>query len=167
MIRPKRLRLDDQLCFALDAATHMVTRAYRPLLKQIGLTYPQYLVMLVLWQDGESLAGHLAERLSLPASAVSPVLDRLEESGLVGRRRDDADRRAVSVALTTSGAALEKAASLAQQTVAYRTELDPDALDELREELKTLVRRMAAESAAATEDSRARQVGTARTSRRA
>jgi len=65
--RPTNLRLDDQLCFALYAATNTVTRAYRPLLEQIGLTYPQYLVMLVLWQDGEHAVHEIASRLALPA----------------------------------------------------------------------------------------------------
>lgn len=139
---PQRLQLDDQLCFALYAATHMVTRAYRPLLQDIGLTYPQYLVMLVLWQDGGSLVGHIADRLKLSSNAITPLLDRLEGNGLVQRFRDKGDRRVVSVELTRAGVELERAASLAQQNVVCQTALSPQALGALRDELKQLVRQM-------------------------
>lgn len=150
MLRPKKLRLDDQLCFALYAATNAVTRAYRPLLKRIGLTYPQYLVMLVLWQDGGGTIRAIADRLSLPPNALSPLLDRLEEADLITRRRDEHDRRLVHVALTSEGTSLEKAASLAQQNVVCQTELMPEALDALRNELKSLVDRMQPDAKAAT-----------------
>ena len=76
-------RLDDQLCFALYAASNAVTRVYRPLLTDLGLTYPQYLVMLVLWEHGTRRLGEIADELELATHAVSPILDRLEESGLV------------------------------------------------------------------------------------
>lgn len=136
------LRLDDQLCFALYAATNVVTRAYRPLLEQIGLTYPQYLVMLVLWQDGEHAVHEIAARLALPPHAISPLVDRLDAAGLVVRRREAPDRRVVHVQLTAAGADLEAAASLAQQAVACRTRLSPAALNALRDELHDLVRHM-------------------------
>ncbi len=138
----KKLTLDGQLCFALYAATNAVTRAYRPLLKEIGLTYPQYLVMLVLWQDGESAIGHIADRLNLPPHAITPLLDHLEAKRLVARRRDVTDRRVVHVTLTDQGRTLETAASLAQQTVVCQTQLDPEALAELRSELKALSARL-------------------------
>ena len=138
------LRLDDQLCFALYAATNTITRAYRPLLERIGLTYPQYLVMLVLWQDGELAVHEIAARLALPPHAVSPLLDRLESAGLVVRRREPPDRRVAHVQLTTAGAELEAAAAEAQRTVACRTQLDGPALDGLRDQLQALVRQMVA-----------------------
>ncbi|MEJ7705518.1 MAG: MarR family winged helix-turn-helix transcriptional regulator [Geodermatophilaceae bacterium] len=140
--RPANLRLDDQLCFALYAATNAVTRAYRPLLEQIGLTYPQYLVMLVLWQDGAHAVHEIAARLALPAHALSPLLARLERAGLVTRRRSSSDHRVVRVRLTAVGADLEAAAGRAQRDVACQTQLDPAALAELREELHELVARM-------------------------
>ncbi|MBA3524209.1 MAG: winged helix-turn-helix transcriptional regulator, partial [Geodermatophilaceae bacterium] len=129
-------------CFALYAATNAVTRAYRPLLERIGLTYPQYLVMLVLWQDGGRAVHEIASRLSLPPHAVSPMLDRLEAAGFLVRNRRSPDRRVVHVALTDAGAALETAASAAQHDVVCRTELDRGALDGLREQLHDLVDRM-------------------------
>ena len=142
--RPSNLRLDDQLCFALYAATNAVTRAYRPLLERIGLTYPQYLVMLVLWQDGEHAVHEIASRLALPPHAVSPLLDRLESAGLIVRRRAAPDRRIAHVQLTAAGAELETAAAAAQRTVVCRTQLDGPALDDLRDQLQALVGRMAA-----------------------
>lgn len=142
--RPGNLRLDDQLCFALYAATNTVTRAYRPLLERIGLTYPQYLVMLVLWQDGEHAVHEIASRLALPPHAVSPLLDRLESAGLIVRRRAAPDRRIAHVQLTAAGAELETAAAAAQRTVVCRTQLDGQALEDLRDQLQALVGRMAA-----------------------
>lgn len=142
MSRPTNLRLDDQLCFALYAATNAVTRGYRPLLEQIGLTYPQYLVMLVLWQDGEHAVNAIASRLALPPHAVSPMVDRLEGLGLVVRRREAPDRRVVHVSLTAAGADLEAAASQVHRTAVCQTRLGDSALDDLREALRDLVRGM-------------------------
>ncbi|WP_217632110.1 MarR family winged helix-turn-helix transcriptional regulator [Rubrimonas cliftonensis] len=137
------LRLDDQLCFALYAATNAVVRAYRPMLRELGLTYPQYLVMLALWQDGPSPIGTIADRLSLPQNALSPLLERLSKNGLVRRQRDPADRRVIHISLTEAGAALEPAASRVQQAVECHTGLDPDALAAMRGALRALALRTA------------------------
>jgi DNA-binding MarR family transcriptional regulator len=136
--------LDDQLCFALYAATNAVVRAYRPLLADIGLTYPQYLIMLVLWQDGPSVVTHIADRLNLAPNAISPLLDRLEKQGLLTRQRDRADRRIVHVELTQEGREAHEAASMAQYDVVCRTHLAPDDLNRLREELRALADRIGA-----------------------
>ena len=141
-MRPKKLRLDDQLCFSLYAATNAVTRAYRPLLGKLGLTYPQYLVMLVLWQDGSCTIGHIAQRLSLAQNAITPLVDRLEDADFLERKRDTGDRRVVGVRLTKAGKDLRATASLAQQAVECRTMLGPEKLNALRDELFELVRRM-------------------------
>ena len=141
-VQPFRLKLDDQLCFALYAASNTVTRAYRSLLEPLGLTYPQYLVMMSLWQHGTQQISRIAERLRLDAHAITPMIDRLETAGLLRRRRSDVDRRVVHVELTTEGGALEAAASVVQGNVVCRTELEPLALEELREALKALVQRM-------------------------
>lgn len=131
------LRLDDQLCFALYAATHAITRRYRPLLDAIGLTYPQYLVMLTLWQDGPAHVGRIAHRLELDSHAVTPLVERLEVAGLVRRRRGT-DRRQVVVAATELGRDLEAAAEAVQAEVACATGLDPLELADLRRRLRTL-----------------------------
>ena len=105
------LRLDDQLCFALYSASHLMTRAYRPMLAAIGLTYPQYLAMLVLWEADDLTVGALGERLFLDSGTLTPLLKRLEALGHVERRRDPADERQVRVRLTESGRALEAESS--------------------------------------------------------
>lgn len=107
------LKLDNQLCFALYAASRAVTQAYRPLLEALGLTYPQYLAMLVLWEqegdEGIPVSG-LGERLMLDSGTLSPLLKRLEAQGLVRRQRDDRDERVVRVHLSERGHALREAA---------------------------------------------------------
>nr|WP_304363830.1 MarR family transcriptional regulator [Jiella sp. LLJ827] len=137
-----RLRLDDQLCFALYAATNAVTRAYRPLLQNLNLTYPQYLVMLTLWQDGTSSSRDISERLKLAPNALTPLLDRLEKAGFIARKRDQSDRRIVHISLTEAGKALESTVADAQYSVACQTRLTDEGLAELREELFALVERM-------------------------
>ena len=112
----KSLRLDDQLCFSIYAASHAFTRFYKPLLEPLGLTYPQYLVLLTLWEsDGLPLKA-IGERLGLDSGTLTPLLRRMEEAGLLTRRRDAADERQVVVRLSTKGKRLEaKAAAFPQQ----------------------------------------------------
>ena len=141
------LRLDDQLCFALYAATHAITRRYRPLLEGIGLTYPQYLVMLTLWQDGPAPVGRIARRLELDSHAVTPLVERLEVAGLVQRGRGT-DRRQVVVAVTARGRDLETAAARVQAEVACATGLDPVALVDLRGLLRALSAHLSPEGSA-------------------
>jgi DNA-binding MarR family transcriptional regulator len=141
------LRLDDQLCFALYAASSAIVRAYRPLLAELGLTYPQYIVLMALWEREDVNVGDLADRLGLPPSGITPVLDRLESAGLLLRRRGTEDRRLVVVALTDAGRALEEPAARAQHHVRCQTLLSPDALAGLREELHDLVEVMSEDAA--------------------
>ncbi|MEZ4320639.1 MAG: MarR family transcriptional regulator [Myxococcota bacterium] len=112
------LRLDDQLCFPLVAAARAVQAVYRPVLAELGLTYPQYLVLLVLWEsDGQSVSA-LGQRLHLDSGTLTPLLQRLERSGLVRRERSQPDQRVVIVHLTPSGDALrERAACIPSQIV--------------------------------------------------
>jgi len=138
-------RLDDQLCFALYAATNAVTREYRPLLKEIGLTYPQYLVLLILWEHHSQQVGEIADRLHLATHAVSPILDRLEEAKLVRRSKGADDGRTVHVELTKRGADLEAKAAAVQEAVQCSTMLDPDEVTRLRADLKALLARMEAD----------------------
>ena len=91
------LRLDRQLCFALYGAANRVTRLYRPLLDALGLTYPQYLAMLVLWEASPRTVGALGDALDLDSSTLTPLLKRLEAGGLVARHRDPEDERRVIV----------------------------------------------------------------------
>ena len=102
------MNLDNQLCFALYAATHAITRAYRPLLNDLGITYPQYLVMVVLWERDTVPVGEIARRLELDAAALTPLVKRLEALGLVTRHRDARDERVVRISLSAEGAALRQ-----------------------------------------------------------
>lgn len=142
------IKLDEQLCFALYAATNAVTRAYRPLLDAFGLTYPQYLVLMVLWQHGDSTPGQVARRLNLAPNAITPLADRLEQAKLLTRQRGDADRRVIRLALTEKGRDLEAAIVRVQANIACQTGLPPDELTALRDRLIALVRRMEPEATA-------------------
>ncbi|MFE0450674.1 MarR family winged helix-turn-helix transcriptional regulator [Streptomyces sp. NPDC058914] len=104
------LLLDDQLCFALYAASRAVTARYRPLLDELGLTYPQYLVMLVLWEQDSISVRDLGAALRLESSTLSPLLKRLEASGLLRRERRLDDERSVAIRLTDAGARLRERA---------------------------------------------------------
>ena len=144
MSTSKNLRLDDQLCFALYSATNAVTRSYRPLLQAIGLTYSQYLVMLVLWESDQQPVSQIAERLHLASHAISPIVRRLEVAGLVTCTQGGPDRRVVTIGLTPAGVELEAAASRAQLDVVDQTRLCSEELTGLRDDLRDLVARMTA-----------------------
>ena len=102
------LALEDQVCFALSVASRSVVAIYRPLLEPLGLTHPQYLVMLALWEHAPLSVRELSRLLQLEPATLSPLLKRLEESGLVRRERDPADERALAVRLTSRGRDLRR-----------------------------------------------------------
>src|SRR5215813_1878227 len=102
------LTLDRHLCFALYSASRAMTAAYRPILTELNLTYPQYLVLLVLWEQGRVTVGSLGERLQLDSGTLSPLLKRLEANGFVRRQRSSDDERVVEVVLTPAGRRLEE-----------------------------------------------------------
>ena len=105
------LQLDNQLCFALYSASLAMTKVYKPLLETIGLTYPQYLVMLVLWEQDGLIVSEIGVRLSLDSGTLTPLLKRLEVSGLLSRRRAVNDERRVHVSLTPAGRLLKTRAA--------------------------------------------------------
>jgi DNA-binding MarR family transcriptional regulator len=135
------LLLDQQLCFALYAAQRAVTAAYRPLLDDLGLTYPQYLVLLVLWERGETSVKELAAALRLDYGTVSPLLKRLESAGLVRRARSVRDERSVRVAVTGRGEELRERAARVPGALLAATGLDATQVARLRAELGLLVER--------------------------
>ncbi|MGV9627589.1 MarR family winged helix-turn-helix transcriptional regulator [Streptomyces sp. NPDC003487] len=134
-------RLDHQLCFALYAAQRAVTAAYRPLLEDLGLTYPQYLVLLVLWERGEVTVKELTEALRLDYGTVSPLLKRLQTAGLVHRERTARDERTVRVTCTGRGEQLRERAAHVPDTLVSATGLDLAEIARLREELHRLAAR--------------------------
>ncbi|WP_342377276.1 MarR family transcriptional regulator [Myxococcus stipitatus] len=100
------LHLNEQLCFTLYSTVHLLNRTYRPLLEKLGLTYPQYLAMLVLWEEDDITVKALGERLLLDSGTLTPLLKRLETAGFVKRERDVLDERQVRIRLTATGRAL-------------------------------------------------------------
>jgi DNA-binding MarR family transcriptional regulator len=132
------LELDKQVCFALYSATRAVTQLYRPVLDALGLTYPQYLVMLVLWERGASLVKELGQALELDSGTLSPLLKRLEAQGYVRRERCVDDERAVRIHLTEQGAALRARASSVPSRIAGATGMELVELAALRQNLVAL-----------------------------
>ncbi|PXY29996.1 MarR family transcriptional regulator [Prauserella coralliicola] len=130
--------LDDQVCFALYAASRAVTALYRPLLDDLGLTYPQYLVLLALWERDELTVKDLGRALQLDSGTLSPLLKRLEKLELVRRERRSDDERSVLVTLTAKGDDLRAKAVLLPGLVGDAMGLDGAGLDELRTTLREL-----------------------------
>jgi MarR family transcriptional regulator, organic hydroperoxide resistance regulator len=137
------LELDQQLCFALYRASRALTRTYAPLLDPLGVTYPQYLVLLVLWEEDDVPVKHLGARLALDSATLTPLLKRLEQQGIVQRRRDADDERVVRIALTTAGRALRREAERVPLGIACRAGFDP-ADPAARDDLATLRDRLLA-----------------------
>ena len=129
-----------QLCFALYSASRAATSLYRPILDELGLTYPQYLVMLALWERAPRTVRELGDELNLDSGTLSPLLKRLESAGLVARQRSAADERVVHVRLRPAGAELRRRAEPIPATLAGATGLTTAALVELRDTLTTLTR---------------------------
>jgi len=132
------LRLDRQICFSLHAASRAFNGVYRVLLKDLGLTYPQYLVMLVLWEQGELPVKTLGEHLRLDSGTLSPLLKRLEAAGYVHRERSPADERSVLVRLTDSGTELRVRAFAVPRRIAGATGFELGEIRELRGRLDSL-----------------------------
>jgi DNA-binding MarR family transcriptional regulator len=147
-VTPDPLLLDHQLCFALYSSSLAMTKLYKPLLVPLGLTYPQYLVMLVLWERDGLTVSQLGERLSLDSGTLTPLLKRLQAQALIARQRDDADERRVRVHLTLAGQRLRRQALAVPEQIACAVACDLDTILRLTQELKTLRQQLTAASAA-------------------
>ncbi|MEX3637978.1 MarR family winged helix-turn-helix transcriptional regulator [Paraburkholderia sp. BR14320] len=130
--------LDEQLCFALYSTSLAMTKAYKPLLERLGLTYPQYLAMLVLWETDDVTVKDMATRLNLDPATVTPLLKRLEAQGLVERARGTDDERLVYIRLTGAGKALKRQARDVPGEILCATQQSPDFLLRLRDDLTRL-----------------------------
>jgi MarR family transcriptional regulator, organic hydroperoxide resistance regulator len=138
----ERLQLDNQLCFALYSASRAMTAAYAPLLDELGLTYPQYLVMLVLWErDGERVS-QIGERLYLDSATLTPLLKRLEARNLIERRRSREDERVVEVFLTAAGKRLERKAADVPACMLGKAKLSVAEAIKLRAQVQALTERL-------------------------
>lgn len=132
------LALENQFCFALYSASLAMTKVYKPFLDTLGLTYPQYLVMLVLWQQDDVLVKSIGEKLFLDSGTLTPLLKRLEASGLIARTRDEADERQVRITLTHEGRALRKKAHSIPREVLCASGQPHEALQQLRTQLSAI-----------------------------
>jgi DNA-binding MarR family transcriptional regulator len=133
---PKTFPEDDLLCFAVYSTGHAFNRIYKPLLDELGLTYPQYLVMVSLWAKDDQTVGELGETLFLESNTLTPLLKRLEAIGLLDRNRDPSDERQVRVRLTSAGLALQKKARDIPRCILEATGLS---LPDLRRLLRAIV----------------------------
>jgi DNA-binding MarR family transcriptional regulator len=134
--------LDDQLCFALYAASRAVTARYRPMLDAVGLTYPQYLVMMLLWEADHQTVGQLGVRLALDSGTLSPLLKRLTAAGLVTRHRRVEDERSVSISLTDEGRALREKCFAISEEMIGAIGFNTGEFDDLKGKLRLLTERV-------------------------
>lgn len=138
------LKLDDQLCFSLYATGLAMNKIYRKLLGKLGLTYPQYLVMMVLWERDDVTVSDIGERLFLDSATLTPLLKRMEALGLLSRARDPRDERQVIIRLTDAGRALRQAAAPLPGSVFCAAACSADELVQLKGQLDRLRERLAA-----------------------
>ena len=133
------LALDRQVCFALAVASRNVIALYRPILEPMGLTHPQYLVMLALWEESPLSVTELGRRLSLDPATLSPLLKRLEAGGMVTRQRDSRDERALAVSLTAKGRRTRARAERIPAAILDRLDMNLAQLEELRDGLNRII----------------------------
>ena len=135
---PAELHLDNQLCFSVYAAAHAFAQAYKPHLAPLGLTYPQYLVMLLLWERDGRAVNELGQPLHLDSGTLTPLLKRMEKAGLVTRRRSEKDERVMQIHLTETGRALRAKAAHIPRDMLCKVEMTLPEVVELRDTLKTV-----------------------------
>ena len=139
----EQLKLENQLCFPVYAVSRLITREYQPHLEKLGITYPQYLVLMLLWETDGRTVNEIAQRLILNTNTVTPILKRMEALGLIARRRSDEDERRVIVSLTPKGMQLrEEAARIPEQLVEglVTDEMSLEDLHRLKEQLYAMIR---------------------------
>lgn len=134
------LPLEDQLCYSLYAASMAISRAYKPTLDMLGITYPQYLVLHTLWEEDGRTIGAIADRLALESSTVTPLVKRLEAAGHVERRRNPADERQVNVFLTDQGAAMRERCGCLGEALMERMALPMEQILRLKKDADMLRR---------------------------
>lgn len=132
------LKLDNQLCFALYSASLAMTKLYKPLLKALGLTYPQYLAMLVLWERDGQMVSELGDRLSLDSGTLTPLLKRMETAGWISRQRDAQDERRVFITLTPAGRTLKAEAAKVPPCILSATQCSIPEITALTQQVQAL-----------------------------
>lgn len=133
------LLLEHQICFPLYAASRLLTRLYQPLLEPLGLTYPQYIVLMILWEDAPCTVSHIGERAQLASNTLTPLLKRLEQSGLVQRERSSDDERVVVISLTAAGRGLKQKCACIPAELFKRMGSTPQEAQKLKQQLDRLL----------------------------
>ncbi|MGD6848719.1 MarR family winged helix-turn-helix transcriptional regulator [Rossellomorea aquimaris] len=136
------LLLENQICFKIYTAEREITKLYRGLLEEIGVTYPQYLALLVLWEDGKVSVKELGRKLFLDSGTLTPMLKRMESNGLVERHRSVEDERSVVITLTKKGIAMKEKAACVPTRLLERLEMDGEELERLDQTLTTILGRL-------------------------
>ncbi|MGG1630396.1 MarR family winged helix-turn-helix transcriptional regulator [Rossellomorea sp. NRS-1567] len=136
------LLLENQICFKIYTAEREITKLYRGLLEEIGVTYPQYLALLVLWEDGTVSVKELGRKLFLDSGTLTPMLKRMESNGLVERHRSVEDERSVVITLTKKGEAMKEKAACVPTRLLERLEMDGEELERLDQTLTTILGRL-------------------------
>jgi MarR family transcriptional regulator, organic hydroperoxide resistance regulator len=136
------LLLENQICFKIYTAEREITKLYRGLLEEIGVTYPQYLALLVLWEDGTVSVKELGRKLFLDSGTLTPMLKRMESNGLVERHRSVEDERSVVITLTKKGIAMKEKAACVPTRLLERLEMDGEELERLDQTLTTILGRL-------------------------
>ena len=142
MTKFNNLLLKNQLCFSLYAATNSVIRYYRFYFKEIGITYPQYLVLITLWESDTSTASEIGATLKLDLPTITPIIQKLEAMGFISRKRSEEDNRVIIVTLTKKGLEIEKTIAEIQDKVACKTHLSDNDFNKLKETLNELTKTM-------------------------
>jgi DNA-binding MarR family transcriptional regulator len=142
MSKEDLLKLDNQLCFAIYACSRSLTRIYRPLLSQLGITYPQYLVLMVLWEKKEQSVSELGKKLLLDSGTLTPLLKRMEKSRLVQRIRSEEDERKVFIRLTDKGENLKEQAGSIPEKMFCQSGLTIEEFIRMKTDLENLVSRI-------------------------
>jgi DNA-binding MarR family transcriptional regulator len=139
----EQLKLENQLCFPVYAASRLITREYQPFLDKLGITYPQYLVLMILWEEDGKPVNEIAKKLILNTNTITPLLKRMEQQGIIKRRRSGQDERKVIVHLTKNGKQLQEEAAVIPEQLAgllAEGELKLDDLVRLKEALESMIR---------------------------
>lgn len=138
------LKLENQVCFPLYVASRMIIRAYQPLLDELGITYPQYLVLLALWEKGEQTVKEIASSLYLNTNTITPLLKRMEKMDIIVRTRSKQDERKVMITLTETGSAMKEKAYCIPEGILKATGMSVEEINRIKDTLHVLIKQMEA-----------------------
>jgi len=140
MEAPENLKLENQICFPLYVIAKEITGLYRPFLDELDMTYPQYLVMMVLWEQDGMTVSCIGEKLYLDSGTLTPLLKRLEAKGLITRKRKKEDERVVEICVTEAGKQLKSRACSVPEKIIASTKVDPEDLIRLKESVQNIIK---------------------------